>query len=94
FTTYYKNKISSANSYKGGGSGGYYGSDPYRSREGLVTRTVSNNPDEIQLRIDPIHGDLDEEITGLHRQIGLLKNVRYNLISFFFSPICDIWTSI
>ncbi|PIA27264.1 hypothetical protein AQUCO_08100006v1 [Aquilegia coerulea] len=59
-----------ANSSKGG----FYGADPYRSREGLSTRAVSNQ-DEIQLRIDPIHGDLDEEITGLHSKISRLKNV-------------------
>ncbi|KAF9604415.1 hypothetical protein IFM89_006424 [Coptis chinensis] len=35
----------------------------------------------IQMRIDPIHCDLDEEITGLHRQIGLLKNVAQEIES-------------
>lgn len=33
------------------------------------------NSDEIQLRIDPVHSDLDEEISGLHRQVTQLKNV-------------------
>ncbi|KAG1342298.1 bet1-like protein [Cocos nucifera] len=51
-----------------------YGSGPLRSREGLTARTVSSS-DEIQLRIDPIHGDLDDEITGLRRQIKQLKGV-------------------
>ncbi|PRQ21303.1 bet1-like protein At4g14600 [Rosa rugosa] len=33
------------------------------------------NPDEIQLRIDPIHADVDEEITGLRSQVRRLRNV-------------------
>ncbi|OVA03498.1 hypothetical protein BVC80_8325g10 [Macleaya cordata] len=61
-----------ANSHKGA----LYGAAPYRSREGLSTRAVSNS-DEIQLRIDPMHADLDEEITGLHRKITQLKTA-YN----------------
>ncbi|XP_019459117.1 PREDICTED: bet1-like protein At4g14600 [Lupinus angustifolius] len=44
----------------------------YRSREGLSTRSVAAS-DEIQLRIDPM--DLDDEITGLHRQVRRLRNV-------------------
>ncbi|XP_008806380.2 bet1-like protein At4g14600 [Phoenix dactylifera] len=51
-----------------------YGSGPRRSREGLTARPVASS-DEIQLRIDPIHGELDDEITGLRRQIGQLKGV-------------------
>lgn len=43
-------------------------------REGLSTRTATAS-DEIQLRIDPM--DLDDEITGLHRQVRRLKNVCY-----------------
>ncbi|PIA51963.1 hypothetical protein AQUCO_01000083v1 [Aquilegia coerulea] len=66
-----------ANLNKGGN---FYGADPYRSREGLSTRAVSN-PDEIQLRIDPIHGDLDEEISGLHSKISRLKNVAQEIES-------------
>ncbi|GMP45801.1 hypothetical protein CsSME_00014188 [Camellia sinensis var. sinensis] len=31
--------------------------------------------DEIQLQIDPMHGDLDDEITGLRKQVGQLKFV-------------------
>ncbi|KAJ6814725.1 bet1-like protein [Iris pallida] len=46
----------------------YYNSGPLRSRP-------VGNPDEIQLRIDPMNADLDEEITGLSRKIGLLKGV-------------------
>ncbi|XP_038697581.1 bet1-like protein At4g14600 isoform X2 [Tripterygium wilfordii] len=48
--------------------------NPYRSREGLSSRPVAGS-DEIQLRIDPVHGELDEEISGLHRQVKQLKNV-------------------
>ncbi|KAK9163420.1 hypothetical protein Syun_004322 [Stephania yunnanensis] len=40
-----------------------YGAAPYRSREGLSTRIVGNS-DEIQLRIDPMHGELDDHITA------------------------------
>ncbi|KAL3514242.1 hypothetical protein ACH5RR_026959 [Cinchona calisaya] len=54
--------------------GDFYGAAPYRSREGLSTRQVGGS-DEIQLRIDPIHGDLDEEITGLRKQVHQLRNV-------------------
>ncbi|KAL3504837.1 hypothetical protein ACH5RR_034678 [Cinchona calisaya] len=52
----------------------FYGAAPYRSREGLTTRQVGTS-DEIQLRIDPIHGDVDEEITGLRKQVRQLRNV-------------------
>ncbi|GKV23488.1 hypothetical protein SLEP1_g33204 [Rubroshorea leprosula] len=48
--------------------------NPYRSKQGLSARPVGNS-DEIQLRIDPVHSDLDEEISGLHRQVTELKNV-------------------
>ncbi|GKB48117.1 bet1-like protein, partial [Tanacetum coccineum] len=54
--------------------GAYYGADPYRSREGISTRPNTNS-DEIQLRIDPVHGDLDYEISGLRNQVRRLKNV-------------------
>lgn len=60
-----------SDSHKGGP---FYGAAPYRSREGLSTRPAANS-DEIQLRIDPMHGELDEEITGLHRQIRQLRSV-------------------
>ncbi|XP_050219918.1 bet1-like protein At4g14600 [Mercurialis annua] len=56
------------------GSSFYGGAAPYRSREGLSTRPVANS-DEIQLRIDPMHGDFDDEISGLHSQVKLLRNV-------------------
>ncbi|XP_028078313.1 bet1-like protein At4g14600 [Camellia sinensis] len=52
--------------------GGFYGAAPYRSR--LSTRQVASS-DEIQLQIDPMHGDLDDEITGLRKQVGQLKFV-------------------
>ncbi|GAV67910.1 hypothetical protein CFOL_v3_11413 [Cephalotus follicularis] len=48
--------------------------NPHRSREGLSVRSVGN-PDEIQLRIDPVHADLDQEISGLHSQVKKLKYV-------------------
>lgn len=41
-------------------------------RDGLSTRPVGAS-EEIQLRIDPL--DLDDEITGLHRQVRRLKHV-------------------
>lgn len=44
--------------------------------EGLSARQGAN-ADEIQLRIDPVHGDLDEEISGLHSQVKRLKSVRF-----------------
>ncbi|KAI7755809.1 hypothetical protein M8C21_022293 [Ambrosia artemisiifolia] len=56
------------------GGGGYYGAAPYRSREGLSTRQGTGS-DEIQLRIDPMHADLDDEISGLRKQVRQLKNV-------------------
>ncbi|TYI01908.1 hypothetical protein ES332_A11G232100v1 [Gossypium tomentosum] len=48
--------------------------NPYRSSQGLCARPVGNS-DEIQLRIDPVHADLDEEISGLHKQVTQLKHV-------------------
>ncbi|KAB1214527.1 hypothetical protein CJ030_MR5G013430 [Morella rubra] len=49
--------------------------NPYRSSEGLSSRQGQGaNADEIQLRIDPVHGDLDEEISGLHSQVKRLKS--------------------
>ncbi|XP_031124756.1 bet1-like protein At4g14600 [Ipomoea triloba] len=61
-------------------SGDFYGAAPYRSREGLSTRQVGGS-DEIQLRIDPMHGDLDDEITGLRKQVKQLKNVAQEIES-------------
>jgi hypothetical protein len=43
-------------------------------REGLSTRNAAGS-EEIQLRIDPMHSDLDDEITGLHGQVRQLKNI-------------------
>ncbi|KAE8674571.1 Bet1-like protein [Hibiscus syriacus] len=57
-----------------GGDSFYGGATPYRSREGLSTRPVASS-DEIQLRIDPMHGDLDDEIFGLRSQVKQLRNV-------------------
>ena len=59
-----------ANSHRLGSS--YGGAAPYRPRDGLSTRPVGAS-EEIQLRIDPL--DLDDEITGLHRQVRRLKHV-------------------
>lgn len=57
-------------------------------RDGLSTRPVGAS-EEIQLRIDPM--DLDEEITGLHRQVRRLKHVcisHHFLISYFIYSFC------
>ncbi|CAL5204565.1 unnamed protein product [Lathyrus oleraceus] len=62
----------SSNSFRGGS---FYGdADPYRSREGLTTRTAAAPSDEIQLRIDPVM-EFDDEITGLRGQVRRLRNV-------------------
>lgn len=60
----------------------YSGAAPYRSREGLSTRPVASS-DEIQLWIDPIHWDLDDEITGLRSQVRQLRNASSSLFLFF-----------
>ncbi|KAM6563920.1 hypothetical protein CsatB_023918 [Cannabis sativa] len=54
--------------------------NPYRSKQGLSARPVGT-ADEIQLRIDPLHGDLDEQITGLHSQVRRLKTVAQEIES-------------
>ncbi|KAF7007866.1 hypothetical protein CFC21_029029 [Triticum aestivum] len=51
-----------------------YGSGPLRSRN-------APSSDEIQLRIDPVHGDLDEEIDGLHSRVRMLKGVAQEINS-------------
>lgn len=56
----------------------YYGPGPLR--EGLSARP-SAGTDEIQLRIDPMHEDLDEQITGLHSKIRQLKSVAQEIES-------------
>ncbi|KAF2610041.1 hypothetical protein F2Q70_00012667 [Brassica cretica] len=59
-----------SNPHRGGPGGSLYGgAAPYRSKDGLSTRTATGS-EEIQLRIDPMHSDLDDEITGLHGQIA------------------------
>ncbi|MCD9639764.1 hypothetical protein HAX54_024485 [Datura stramonium] len=65
--------------------GDFYGAASYRSRDGLSTRQVGGS-DEIQLRIDPMHGDLDDEITGLRKQVKQLRNVcfRNHLVLVFY----------
>ncbi|KAI6687851.1 hypothetical protein NL676_024679 [Syzygium grande] len=52
---------------------------PYRSQEGLSTRPAGGGSDEVQLRIDPMHGDLDDEITGLRKQVRQLRNVAQDI---------------
>ncbi|KAF3546418.1 hypothetical protein DY000_02008878 [Brassica cretica] len=65
-----------SNPHRGGPGGSLYGgAAPYRSKDGLSTRTATGS-EEIQLRIDPMHSDLDDEITGLHGQVRQLKNVK------------------
>ncbi|KAL4197215.1 hypothetical protein AMTRI_Chr04g187200 [Amborella trichopoda] len=54
---------------------GFYGGGSIRSREGVSTRVGSSSQEAIQVRIDPLHADLDEKITGLHWKIRQLKNV-------------------
>ncbi|TQD93385.1 hypothetical protein C1H46_020974 [Malus baccata] len=69
---------------------GYGNAAPYRSREGLNPRPAANM-DEIQLRIDPMHADLDEDINGLHNQVRRLKNKEVlglmgdGLVQYFFA---------
>ncbi|KAK4787269.1 hypothetical protein SAY86_011102 [Trapa natans] len=65
-----------SNFSRGGPS--YGGAAPYRSQEGLSTRQVGGS-DEIQLRIDPMHGDLDDEISGLRKQVRQLRNVAQDI---------------
>ncbi|KAH6786549.1 Target SNARE coiled-coil domain protein [Perilla frutescens var. hirtella] len=47
---------------------------PYRSREGLSTRSAAfgGNSDEFQVRIEP---DFDDEVTGLCKQVRRLRDV-------------------
>ncbi|KAK4758804.1 hypothetical protein SAY87_020105 [Trapa incisa] len=66
-----------ASNFNRGGSL-YGGAAPYRSQEGLSTRPVGGS-DEIQLRIDPMHGDLDDEISGLRKQVRQLRNVAQDI---------------
>ncbi|KAA8538145.1 hypothetical protein F0562_027753 [Nyssa sinensis] len=65
------------NSHRGGD---FYGAGPYRSREGLSTRPAASS-DEIQLRIDPMHADLDDEIIGLRKHVRQLRNVAQEIES-------------
>lgn len=53
---------------------------PIYGREGLSARPVSSQ-DEIQLRIDPLHSELDDQITGLYSQVNRLKTVSPKFIS-------------
>ncbi|KAF3624000.1 Bet1-like protein [Capsicum chinense] len=60
--------------------GDFYSAASYRCSDGLSTRQVGGS-DEIQLRIDPMHGDLDDEITGLRKQVKQLRNVAQEIES-------------
>ncbi|CAI0422040.1 unnamed protein product [Linum tenue] len=56
--------------------------NPYRSSEGLSARPVlTGSADEVQLRIDPVHADLDDEILSLQSQVSQLKNVAQEIES-------------
>ncbi|KAK4437277.1 Bet1-like protein [Sesamum alatum] len=53
--------------------------DPYRSREGLSTRSAAaygGYSDEVQVRIDP---DFDDEVTGLRKQVRRLRDVAQDI---------------
>ncbi|XP_021774836.1 bet1-like protein At4g14600 [Chenopodium quinoa] len=57
------------------------GAVPFRSSDGLSTRQVGNS-DEVQVRIvDPMHADLDDEITGLRSQVHKLRHVAQEINS-------------
>lgn len=56
------------------------GAAPFRSSDGLSTRQVGTS-DEIQLRIDPMHADLDNEILGLRSQVRQLRSVAQEIHS-------------
>ncbi|KAG6390871.1 hypothetical protein SASPL_148616 [Salvia splendens] len=51
---------------------------PYRSREGLSTRSAAfgSNSDEIQVRIEP---DFEDEVTGLRKQVRRLRDVAQDI---------------
>ncbi|XP_022159293.1 bet1-like protein At1g29060 [Momordica charantia] len=67
-----------ANSSRGGSSFYNANAAPYRSREGLSTRPAAAS-DEIQLQIDPMQGDLDDEIVGLHSQVKRLRTIAQDI---------------
>ncbi|XP_051117814.1 bet1-like protein At4g14600 isoform X2 [Andrographis paniculata] len=50
---------------------------PFRSRDGLSTRPAAygGSSDEIQLRIDPMHTDFEDEVSGLRSQVRKLRDV-------------------
>lgn len=62
-------------------------------REGLFARPAASS-DEIQLRIDPMHGDLDEEISGLYGKVRQLKGVRFPpiFLPLYFISYLSIFT--
>ncbi|XP_057532744.1 bet1-like protein At4g14600 [Amaranthus tricolor] len=56
------------------------GAVPFRSSDGLSTRQVGNS-DEVQVRIDPLHADLDDEILVLRSQVHKLRHVAQEIHS-------------
>ncbi|GLJ11403.1 hypothetical protein SUGI_0166280 [Cryptomeria japonica] len=52
-----------------------FGAGPFHSRQGLSSRTNNVQSEELQLRVDPIHGDVDDTISDLHHKVLGLKNV-------------------
>ncbi|CAO2834443.1 unnamed protein product [Amaranthus hypochondriacus] len=56
------------------------GAVPFRSSDGLSTRQVGSS-DEVQVRIDPLHADLDDEILGLRSQVHKLRHVAQEIHS-------------
>ncbi|XP_057817841.1 bet1-like protein At4g14600 isoform X1 [Cryptomeria japonica] len=52
-----------------------FGTGPFHSRPGLSSRSNNAQSDEIQLRVDPIHGDIDDTISDLHHKVLGLRNV-------------------
>ncbi|KAH7404050.1 hypothetical protein KP509_15G008500 [Ceratopteris richardii] len=49
-------------------------SSSYRSWQGLNNRLPTTN-DQLQVRVDPLQGDLDEEIDMLHSKVRNLRGV-------------------
>lgn len=46
--------------------------------------------DEIQLRIDPMQGDFDDEISGLRSQVRQLRDVSFSFLFFFFKKKTEL----
>eukprot|EP00249_Psilotum_nudum_P035894 c5832_g1_i1 orf=2-169(-) len=50
-------------------------SSSYRYRQGLNSRLPATSNDQLQVRVDPLQGDLDDEIALLHSKVRNLKGV-------------------